>query len=58
MELNLTDIKGHLSAILGMYEELNDRIFEDEHSGRWIHFILQRELKGVLNDLDKVKSIE
>lgn len=55
MKSNVTDIKGHLSAILLLYKEVSNEIFENVETGRWIHFMIQRELEEVLSDLEKIE---
>lgn len=56
MKSNVTDIKGHLSAILSIYKEMSDIMFEDVEKGRWIHFMIQRELEEVLSDLENIED--
>lgn len=56
MKSNVTDIKEHLSAILSIYKEMSDIMFEDIEKGRWIHFMIQRELEEVLSDLENIED--
>ena len=51
MKLNTDDLKGHLSAVITVFQETTNIIFEDENNGRWIYFMLLRELEEILNDL-------
>lgn len=56
MKSNMTDIKGHLSAILSIYREMNEEIFENTEIGRWIYFIIQKELEDILSDLENLED--
>ena len=55
MKLNKDDLKGHLSAVITVFQETTNIIFEDENNGRWIYFMLLRELEEILNDFDHLE---
>ena len=55
MKLNTDDLKGHLSAVITIFKETTNIIFEDENNGRWIYFMLLRELEEILNDFDHLE---
>lgn len=55
MKLNTDDLKGHLSAVITVFQETTNIIFEDENNGRWIYFMLLRELEEILNDFDHLE---
>ena len=51
MKLNKDDLKGHLSAVITVFQETTNIIFEDENNGRLIYFMLIRELEEILKDV-------
>ena len=55
MKLNKDDLKGHLSAVITVFQETTNIIFEDENNGRWIYFMLLKELEEILNAFDHLE---
>jgi len=56
MKLNKDDLKGHLSAVITVFQETTNIIFEDENNGRLIYFMLIRELEEILKDFDNLEN--
>lgn len=56
MKLNATDIKNHLSAVITVFKETTNVIFEDEDNGRMIYLMLMRELEEILKDIDNIED--
>ena len=56
MEQNVADVIGHLSAVLEIYQDMNDKISEDTESGKWISMMILNELKEILADLHAIDS--
>ena len=56
MKLNTDDLKGHLSAVITIFKETTNIIFEDENNGRLIYFMLIRELEEILKDFDNLEN--
>ncbi len=56
MEQNVADIIGHLTAVLEIYQDMNDKICEDTESGKWISMMILNELEEILADLHAIDS--
>ena len=56
MEQNVADIIGHLTAVLEIYQDMNDKICEDTESGKWISMMILNELEEILADLHAMDS--
>lgn len=54
MKQNLNDILGHMTAILDIYQSMNDKICEDTENARWISFIILEQLKEIREDLQLI----
>ena len=54
MKQNLNDILGHMTAVLDIYQSMNDKICEDTGNARWISFIILEQLKEIREDLQLI----
>ena len=54
IEQNIDDIISHLTAVLEIYNDMNEKICKDTENGIWISIIILEQLEEILADLQAI----